>query len=217
MDKKTNTASFWNKHLKEHLLCEDCEQRFSGWENHLSRILVQENGSFPWLEEVHRVRQMGAAAIPSLVDAEAVVRFAYSVFWRGSVCAELMPRLGQYERTVAEYLLGKGPLPKRASLIVELIEHPKLQRTIVPPQWERRGTHRMHWFVGCGAHFVLFVGGSVPQHLHDVCFARTGTVFTTDGADLLKVLAPSIMGTASKGALAKRDAQMNLHRWRPGR
>ena len=212
MDLKRGTSILTNKQLKEYLLCFDCEQLFCKWEAYVAGLLVQDDGSFPWLEVASAGQSPRRIVDATSVDVETIARFAFSVVWRGSVCSELRANLGPYEGAVAAYLRNLGSLPNEACLLVHLLAKPVLQRSLVPPQVQNRRGYHIHWFVACGALFQVFVGRLVPPLLREGCIAGRRVVIVSDGSDLMSVLGPTITGTIPKGKLAKSDFAAGLVR-----
>jgi hypothetical protein len=200
LDGKTGKAVLMTKHLTEYLLCGDCEQRLGDWDAHLSQLLVQADGSFPWLAALN-----GGSL---LADADTVARFAYSVVWRGSVCTKLAADLGPYERPLAEYILASDrPPPRDTSLRVRLIPEAGLQRLLEPPSAKRQGGYHVHRFAGCGAVFELGVGRCIPSAFLSACFVRERFVIRANRDDLLALYGPLITGTIATGKLAKFDSR----------
>src|ERR1700704_2116601 len=46
------TAVMTDKQITERLLCEECEQRFGRDERYIASLVLQDDGSFPWLDGV---------------------------------------------------------------------------------------------------------------------------------------------------------------------
>lgn len=198
LDGKTGKAVLMTKHVTEHLLCGECEQRLGDWDAHLSKLLVQADGSFPWLADL----EIGS----SRADQDAVIRFAYSVVWRGSVCTKLPANLGAYERSFAEYLLTPDrPPPTNTSLRVHLITDQGLQRLLEQPNARRRGGYHGHRFTGCGAMFELCVGRTIPEAFRKTCYVRERFIHRADREVIVALYGSLITGTVATGKLAKLD------------
>jgi hypothetical protein len=203
IDGRRETQSYSNNQLSEYLLCTACEIRCGRWDDYASRILVQEDLSFPWLDMVpggapDRVVDAGN------VDVDAITRFVYSVVWRGSVSTVLPAPLGdRYEREFAEYLLDRSEVPPRTCAVVKLLATRSMQRQIIPPQAGRfRSCHR-HYFAACGSVFQVYVGGLIPSVLWSAHFPAERVVIVGDGSDLKKLIAPGIATYRTVGKLAR--------------
>lgn len=204
-----DVATITNKQFTEHLLCDSCEQRFGAWENTLSQLLVQGDGAFPWLDLVAPKRTTGAAD-SAAVDANAVAKFACSVFWRASVTRKLSVRLrlGPYEDSIRRYLRNEESFPDAATLIVSLGLSskeglPSLARFILMPQSKRDGGCHIHAFAMCGALFYLVVGGIKIADADTFCFVRKRIVDVRSSDDLMRSWRKSTGGAERKGKLSR--------------
>jgi hypothetical protein len=194
------------RQISEHLLCRECEDLLAGPENYVSRLVFQEDGSFPLLERLPGGASDRVVPLPSDVDIESLTHFAYGVIWRGSVCSELKTKLGPYERRFADYLLGRRGLPGRTCAIVKLISEPKLQRTLIPPQSEPFQRCEKHYFLVCGAVFLIFVGGRIPSVLYAGHLPSERVALVGAGDDVLSMATP-LFSHPAKGKLAKDVAR----------
>lgn len=210
-----DVAILTSKQAKEHLLCHDCEQRLCGWEDYASKMLVQEDGAFPWLVESRDVAMALNGGEPlgyldsSSLDAEALALFVTSVVWRASVSKQECPKvnLGPYEERFRRYLRGEAPFPSRANLIVylqtvPLTALPSADRILTLPT-QVTMNYTLHWFVLCGAAFYLLVGLQPPIFRRQ-CFARTRHVHTRPSDQLMSDLGQTSMGAKARGLLARR-------------
>ncbi len=140
-----------------------------------------------------------------MVDSDALTRFALSIVWRASVCAALSLQLGHYETSFAKFLLGTSGLLSNVCVLARLVEDARLHRTLVPPQRGNESGYHRHWFVVCGAVFMVFVGQRIPRAIVEASLQRQRAVLD-NGAGLLNRLAPTLINTISKGKLAREDA-----------
>ncbi len=196
------------KQLTEFMLCRRCEKRFESWERYVASIAVRDDCSFPALRTC--VPLPIVAGIPvrkadvSAFDVRAIERFAMSVFWRASECRLLPATLGpKYHKEIGSYLLDDAaPLPKSASLIVDLVDVPDgaLDRFVVAPATSRGDGFHMHRFLTLGIGFTLMIGGRVPAAFERLCIARTGSVIVADGtAHLSPAVVRSITAPLTRG------------------
>ncbi|MDW5264651.1 MULTISPECIES: hypothetical protein [Acidobacteriaceae] len=110
-----------------HLLCRMCEnERFNGLgERHVARISLKTDGSFPLMDMIRDRLQKSDGrtryydATDTAVPHQQLVYFALSMLWRSIFIHERERpiRLGPYEESIREYLLG-GPPPQDVSIHV---------------------------------------------------------------------------------------------------
>src|SRR5579859_1843680 len=81
------TSVLTNTQMREHLLCDACEQRFCGLESYAFPLLSQGDGSFPWLASV-RPANRPEVGDSSMLDVDRLSLFAVSLFWRLHVFRE---------------------------------------------------------------------------------------------------------------------------------
>lgn len=210
VDPNTRSATFSSKQDRERLLCGKCEDRFGVWEAYTSKIAVQQDGTFPameqttdiWLPPATKHLSMGSAAA---LDCDALARFGVSVVWRSGVSSR-RPRveLGPYEPAVAAYLLGTAQFPRSATLLVQLFEvraEVRTDRSIQHPSTDRANGYHGHTWGGCGFRFFFLMGAQVPA-FHGISFEKTRTVIISNGDDLLNTMKSIHQRTAPKGRLA---------------
>ena len=198
-----------NAQFKEHLLCGDCEQVFSRWENAVSQLVVQGDGTFPWLAALpHSVP--GKPADSSGLDTDTITRFAASVLWRASV-AKTVPEVSlgpTYDEAFRLFLQGKADFPSSASLIVSLFTPAppgasRIDRSFIMPASKRLERCHTHWFHLCGVRFFFYVGGEIARFIQDCSFNRLKEVAVDDGEGLRDLMRESVATSKTKGALAR--------------
>jgi hypothetical protein len=128
-------------HLREHLLCRECENRFSqGGESEVLKWLAPKVKGYPLNEKfklaLARERYADASRFATYdvgLDAEKFAYFASSVVWRGSVHEWLLSSgsrstlltLGTHQETVRKFLVGDAGFPHGImSVIVNAIPVP---------------------------------------------------------------------------------------------
>jgi hypothetical protein len=212
-DPHARSATFSSKQDYERLLCGKCEDRFGVWEAYASKVAVQQDGTFPaleqttdiWLPPATKIWSVGSGAA---LDCDAIARFAVSVVWRSGVSSR-RPRveLGAYEPVVAAYLLGTAPFPPAATLLVQFFEvraDVRTDRSIQHPSTDRADCYHGHTWGGCGFRFFLLIGAQVPA-FPGISFEKTRTVIISNGDDLLDAMRSTHRLTVPKGRLAKRS------------
>ena len=110
-----------------HLLCRECEnQRFNALgERYVAKISLKPDGSFPLMDMIRDGLQKSDGrtryydATKTDVPHQQLVYFALSMLWRSIFIQERESpiRLGPYEGSIREYLLG-GPPPPDVSVHV---------------------------------------------------------------------------------------------------
>lgn len=109
----------------EYLLCGLCEQLFGRWENHVAKLAVQADGSFPAFEAVtiHGRREAGTEAEANgAALGDEVAWFAASVLWRASVSYRPEVSLGPYAEEFSLFLRGSATRLEHARLVVHVID-----------------------------------------------------------------------------------------------
>jgi hypothetical protein len=206
-----------DRQIWEYLLCDACEERLSPWENYASKVLVQEDGPFPWLAGCTPVvsRDDLEALDASGLDTDALCRFGSSVIWRASVSREAVPglSLGTYDEQFRRYLFTDGaPFPEKAALVAYLQKPPKTNlppadQIVTLPVQKRNSGYSCHKFALCGVVFYLFVGGQVPDVFSVLCLARTRRVCAIPSDRFMEDLGGLILKSPPKGVFARKQAQ----------
>jgi hypothetical protein len=198
---------------REHLLCDDCEERVGICDNYASQVLAQPDGTFPWLAVCRPFARREDLEVldSSGIDTDKLCRFAASVIWRASVSRTEVPKLslGPYEALFRQYLRGETAFPHAAVLAVQLqrppaTDLPPADRIATLPVQKRHNGYSCHNFALCGAAFYLFVGGRIPEALKPHCLARTQRVYAVPSDRLIRELGEMIVTSPAKGAVARR-------------
>jgi hypothetical protein len=175
-----------SKQIAEHLLCFDCEQRFSklgeSWVlGNMARVT-----SFPLQDMLTKAKPLGispdqtfacysVAATPG-IDMDALIYFALSIFWRGAahqwrnIDKGLMEgiKLGPYEEPIRKFLLG-GPFPD--DIVVQVAVWPT--KDVIPAAYTPRkgkapGYHAFNFMIP-GIEFRLLTGKQIPDDVLSSC------------------------------------------------
>jgi len=210
---KGESAAIMSKQLREYMLCNQCEQVFSVWENYASSMAVQEDRTFPWLSGSPVLAAVGDDKYvdSSNLDADALCRFAASVIWRASVSRRACPKLwlGKYEGAFKAYLRRERDFPGAANLVTYLLTAPRTflppaDRIVLTPTQIRHDGYSRYFFVLCGVAFYMFVGPRQPPLYRRRCFARRKHVFTMASDRLMDEVHGFIKASTPRGALARK-------------
>ena len=183
--------------LKAHLLCQNCEQRFSKFgEKWVLGHCLQQDGSFPLasflspkkpdVSSLHTSTKLYYAATFTEIDISALVYFAASVFWRGSIYpwnadGTIPVPLGPFQELLRRYLLGEQAFPQECALWVAVREMQNINRLTYAPTASREGRVHVYRFPMPGLFFLLMVSRNIPVSHRQKCIAHaTGNpIFVT--------------------------------------
>lgn len=174
-----------DKHIKDYVLCSDCEQRFDqNGESEVLRWVSPKSKTF-------RLRERLRVALPRDynphdhssrysgedigADMDKFAYFAISVVWRGAVHDWIMPdgnvrphdALGDFVEPMRVYLLGQAPSPPDSSVIV-LVGSDDDSRTIwTLPQAHVEADCLNFRFMTFGVMFRVMMGYQQWQYFRD--------------------------------------------------
>lgn len=176
------------RQLRAHLLCADCEERFSkhgeNWvlENSrradgtfkLASILAQHQPAV--FADGNATKVYHAAGI-SEVDRVSLAYFAASIFWRGSIHGWNADRtipvpLGPYSEQFRKFLLGEANFPEHVVLLLTVREASDTSMLTATPVGDRRDGHSVYKFPMPGLAFAIAVGKGMPAEFRKFCFVR---------------------------------------------
>lgn len=183
---RDGSATQTSRQLTQHLLCRQCEQRFSAREAYVASVVYQVDGSAPMFARLTplpaETRPPWRLAEPLGLDLEQIAYFAASVFWRAHVCADLASySLGpNHAEAVRQYLLGNTPFPQQGSMVLLLDEDSpgagcEIANLFTMPISQRAHGHYIHTFALFGLHPMLVVGALVPDAFKKFCIIRGDT------------------------------------------
>jgi hypothetical protein len=210
-----DAAILTDKQITEYMLCKPCEDRFGVWEKYASKMLVQEDGSFPWVQGTKPMFvTTGADQVgwldSSALETEKLAAFAASVVWRASISKDACPHvcLGPFEEPFRRHLVGEAPFPTRAHLTVFLHAPssnglPPADRMMTLPKTVKEVGYRRHWFLLCGASFHLHVGSLPPGYAKRLCFVATKHVAIMPSDQIVELCGRTVMASKARGLLAK--------------
>ncbi|VVE06216.1 hypothetical protein PAQ31011_02406 [Pandoraea aquatica] len=206
------SAVLSNAQTKRHLLCEDCEQRFSKSEDYLASLTLPDGEQFKLFSEITRCDTPGnvLARLDRSEHAAHIAYFAASVMWRGCVMTGDC-KLGLYESAFRQYLLGKASFPTEGVLSIALIEHsPDVDARgwVSEPTSVKVGMIWVHGFLLAGLAFRCWLGKAVPSKWQQISLTGpnmpkyVSILKPKECADFLA--AAELAGTAKpRGKLAK--------------
>jgi hypothetical protein len=173
---------------RANLLCFECEQRFNrkgeNWifANCIQRAMPDSqpfpinSETFPFLAELYKTQPLipiaNAVSVYStshLAQArEALVYFAASMVWRGSVFpwnedGSYPVRLGRYAEELRLFLMDEKPFPEEASLAVTVRAPSIIWKHTHAPVTKKQDGAFVHHFVIPGFGFSLYTGWNLPE------------------------------------------------------
>jgi len=172
-----------------HLLCLDCEQRFSkNGEQWVFKNGLKADGSFQLSSVLASklpdasdpksttTKVYLASHIPE-VDIPALTYFAASMFWRASVhpwkSDKTIPvKLGPYREAFRQYLMGLAAFPENTALWVVVRNGSEVNHVTHYPVSEKIKPHYTHRFPMPGFIFTLIVGQDIADTYRSPCFVR---------------------------------------------
>lgn len=197
-----------SRHITEHLLCAACEQKLGVWDDYAARMSRKDSG-FAALEAAEPEGPLGSVYGASLVgvDIAALAKFGVAVFWRASISSKFPAiKLGRHEDGLRDYLTGETKFPRKARLILQLIQgtpaEPTDQVVIAPWQSANPEGHVLRFSV-FGLFYALFLGRNFPPSIDSRCLARTSHVIVGDAPEILLGLSAQIAMAPRKGKLAR--------------
>lgn len=171
-----------SRQIKDYVLCNDCEQRFSKLGESWVLANMSRPAGFALQDALKKAGPFSAsdgfelfsgAAIAG-IDSDALVYFALSVFWRAaihqwkSVDGNTEPiKLGPFEDGIRSFLLG-GPFPANAVVTVSVWPtNNVLPAAYTPREGDAPGFAVFNFMIP-GIEFRLHLG-SVPSELRALC------------------------------------------------
>lgn len=181
----TVVAGAPGRHLKDHLLCQECETRFEqNGESEVLRVLAPKNAKLYSLNDRLRVA-LAREQFPELsrfaayeigLDAAKFAYFAVSVIWRGAVHQWTLPDgslttlldLGTCEGRIREYLLGRSEFPSDILSVIVIVCSDNESRSVlsVPDQFTELNC-RNYRFIARGVTFRVLLGDNIPSELRE--------------------------------------------------
>lgn len=196
------------RQIWRHLLCGDCEQRFSSHGESLIMRLVQRKTEFALLDRLKLavpfsvepdVKFSGSAVG---VDTEQLAYFALSVLWRSGVQQwrtlnqqTTGVSLGVFAEPIRTYLAGESGFPPGVVVVVIVCtDRGSRLLTLGPQAWETSS----YCLLVRGVWFHIFTSASLPAGLLELCCVNSDkkVLFVKDcEKEILQMLGP-IFATA---------------------
>ncbi|MBI2306735.1 MAG: hypothetical protein HYU78_05470 [Rhodocyclales bacterium] len=201
-----------NKQTTRHLLCSDCEQRFSNRENYVAGLTELDNGQIKLFRNITRLDtpKKVLASLNNELDGDQIAYFAASVMWRGCVMTGGC-KLGLYEPRFRQYLLGTSGFPPEAAISVGLFDqspNADARGWVSEPASTKTNIGWLHGFLLAGLAFRCWVGKAIPGEWQHVSLASpnptkyVSIIKPEECADFLAAV--EIVGSAQpRGKLAK--------------
>ena len=211
---RTVVLSGETSHLKDYLLCRDCETRFEqNGESEALKWLAPKAKRFPLGERLKDAlpretfpEMSRYAACEIGLDAAKFAYFALSVVWRGAVHGWDLPDgtrttpldLGPHQETIRRFLSGEGAFPHDiASVIVLVCSDPEARSLwIIPCQDEEAGCENYR-FIARGVLFRVLLGTSIPDFLREAsCVSPRQPIVYGDCARRIRQDFPDLLQAA---------------------
>lgn len=178
--KKAKTSS---SQVTKHLLCKECEARFSTSEKIVSTYCARPGGHF-------KLRDLLKQSVPlrifdkvSVYDIGPIlgeeighfIYFAASIFWRASATNwkdrwRIIKKISLgplYEEQFRKYLLRESGFPEKAALSLRICSENEPDNTVIFPAEGKTGLQFKHIFYIPGLLFIMYVGQSMPPWFQD--------------------------------------------------
>jgi hypothetical protein len=163
------------KGIRERLLCLECEQHISRYENYARKVL------FGGVEIAFRNEREGI--VLSGIDYELFKLFQLSVLWRASVCSHKMfenVALGPHESTIQHMILANepGPIAKYCCVMMAMkLGGDSVSDLIEQPERRRLKGRIVYRFTFGSIAWIYFVcSHGIPRTIRDAVLSETGTV-----------------------------------------
>jgi hypothetical protein len=173
-----------SRQITEHLLCMQCEQRFSVRERYAASVVYQNKRTAPIFnlvdpKPVRDGRRMCPARAVRL-DVEQICFFGASVLWRGHVSKALQScSLGdRYGEAFRAYLHGDESFSANCSIVLLAYRDAPDAGSVLarmfamPTSIKEDGYHSYSFFV-CGLQFLFASGKNRPRHYTRMCLAHS--------------------------------------------
>ena len=169
-DVDAGKVEFEQKGIRERLLCPDCEQKLSIWENYASKFFKTTLPQ-PLNDELKSIRVQG-------VDYRRFKLFLLSVLWRASVSSHPFfehVELGPHEERIRAMLANEDPgRPEDYGCVIFSLQFrgKNLRDFFVEPMPARVDNHKCYRFVFAGFVFVYFVSSHAMRLGMRACFLQ---------------------------------------------
>ena len=177
--------------IKAHLLCRNCEQRFSSHGESWAMKQVCRDGQFPLLNTLRTMipkqsdatMQVYACTGRTDIDTLRLAYFAFSVLWRAAnhnwtvlgSPAVTGVSLGAYNPVLRAYLYGQGPFPARAAIIITACTDFASQESFYEPTrilMRSYVPYSAYSFLARGILFDMYLG-ALPSSIRSLCAVQS--------------------------------------------
>lgn len=166
-----------------HLLCGDCEIRFSQLGENPVIPLVQHETNFPLLDLMNvamswrnHVNVTTYSGLDMGVDTGALAYFALSVLWRSGVRRWTTSKrgttgvsLGSYEEPLRGYLAGEAGFPPGVVVMVTVCTDPASRLAIFAPTQKIGARYPTYSMLTRGVLFDIITSDELPPAMQDLC------------------------------------------------
>lgn len=166
--------------IKERLLCEDCEQNFSRYENYVSKTLY--GGIELTFSKVHNRRWLISG-----LDYNKFKLFQLSILWRASVSSqtffESVELEKKHESNIRKMLIAKDPGPSEkypCILVAVIFEGNAIDDLMLNPTRIMQDSHWVYRFVFGGFAWAYFVSSnSIPDKVRQYAINKNGEMIVS--------------------------------------
>lgn len=169
------SAVLSNKQKTQHLLCFECEQRFSKCEDYVATLTEPNGAHIKLFDRVRRAeppaKVVGYLNTPE--DAEQLAYFGASVLWRGYAMTGAC-KLGPYGEGFRQYLLGAAGFPAEAVMSVGLFDPSPdvdVRGWVSEPASTKANFAWLHGFLIAGLAFRCWVSNTLPRQWQQISLA----------------------------------------------
>jgi hypothetical protein len=194
-----NVAVPTSNQMRDYLLCDECERRFSEHgENWIARH-VYNGRAFPLLDRLNVAVPLYATPRLQIfsgtdvgIDTGRLAYFALSLVWRASVHQWLMPDgrttsidLGVYQEPIRRFLLGETEFPSHVVIVATACTDLVSQGTVFPPSAVLENPLTVFSCLVRGIGFRVLVGSDLPPEIRETCCLASAKklIFAADNAD----------------------------------
>lgn len=186
-----------SNHVKDYLLCRECEAKFGAAENYILPLVRQRGASFPLLDKLKASEALGSTANGSLVysgpavgiDIDKFAYFALSMFWRASVHVwktlngqPISMPLRSWEEPVRKYLNGETGFPASVVLKFTVCTDAESHGMVFAPVEWTNDLYTGYDMTVLGVSFTMVVGVEPGAKNWDLCCvnSRDRLIFAED-------------------------------------
>jgi hypothetical protein len=176
-----------NEQLKDHLLCEECEDRFNKNGESYALSVMWTGERFKLLDQLNAASAIGRHGNSRFsgrdigVDMDKLAYFALSVFWRAgahkwkskyTVKYNYSIDLKDYLEPIRRFLLG-GSRPENVSVMITVAIDLHSRHSVYAPTRTQGVPLVGFGFLTCGIHFTLFMQKPIPPNYQRFCSVRS--------------------------------------------